>query len=179
MWKSKIANQGVLKGDMSKWGFKVNQSFRYGVPGQVVAKHVATERKQETEIVIITVRASAQMINRKLELAMTAIVSFSLKTIWLLQLNRFKVLQNSHRGVPGQVVVRRVATAKKQEAETVIFIVRTLIQTINPTLEPVMRVTVSCVKINENIVCLKNRRKILKINIRPARILRMGYLVNL
>ena len=80
--------------------------------------------------------------------------------------------------MPGQVVVRRVATAKKQEAETVIIIVRTLIQTINPTLEPVMRVTVSCVKINENIY-LKNRRKILKIFIRPGRILRMGYLVNL
>ena len=144
---------------MFKWGFKVHQSFRYGVPGQVVAKHVATERKQKAEIVIITVRASARMINRKLELAMTAIVSFSLKTIWRLQLDRFKVLQNFHRGVLGQVVVRRVTTAKKQEAETVIIIVRTLIQTINPTLERVMRVTVSCVKINENIIYLKNRRK--------------------
>ena len=61
--------------------------------------------------------------------------------------------------MPGQVVVRRVATAKKQEAETVIIIVRTLIQTINSTLERVMRVTVSCVKINENIIYLKNRRK--------------------
>ena len=78
--------------------------------------------------------------------------------------------------MPGQVVVRRVATAKKQEAETVIIIVEALIQAINPTLEPVMRVTVSCVKIN---VYLKNRRKILKIHIRPGRILRMGYLVNL
>ena len=54
--------------------------------------------------------------------------------------------------MPGQVVVRRVATAEKQEAETVIIIVKTLIQAINPTLEPVMRVTVSCVKINENII---------------------------
>ena len=79
----------------------------------------------------------------------------------------------------GQVVVRRVTTAKKQEAETVIIIVRTLIQTINPTLERVMRVTVSCVKINENIIYLTNRRKILIINIRPGRILRMEYLVNL
>ena len=51
--------------------------------------------------------------------------------------------------MPGQVVVRHVATAKKQEAETVIIIVRTLIQTINPTLEPVMRVT--CV--NEGKLC--------------------------
>ena len=57
--------------------------------------------------------------------------------------------------MPGQVVVRRVATAKKQEAETVIIIVRTSIQVINPTLEPVMRVTVSCVKINENIIFYK------------------------
>ena len=79
----------------------------------------------------------------------------------------------------GQVVVRRVTTAKKQEAETVIIIVRTLIQTINPTLERVMRVTVSCVQINDNIIYLKNRRKVLKINIRPGRILRMEYLVNL
>ena len=47
-----------------------------------------------------------------------------------------------------------MATAKKQEAETVIIIVKTLIQTINPTLEPVMRVTVSCVKINENFIYL-------------------------
>ena len=66
-----------------------------------------------------------------------------------------KVLQNSHRGVPGQVVAKHVVTAKKQEAEIVIIIVRTLIQTINSTLEPVMRVTVSCIKINENIVYLK------------------------
>ena len=57
--------------------------------------------------------------------------------------------------MPGQVVVRRVATAKKQEAVTVIIIVKTLIQAINPTLEPVMRVTVSCVKINENIIYFK------------------------
>ena len=78
--------------------------------------------------------------------------------------------------MPGQVVVRRVATAKKQEVVTVIIIVKTLMQAINPTLEPVMRVTVSCVKIN---VYLKNRRKILKIHIRPGRILNMGYLVNL
>ena len=81
--------------------------------------------------------------------------------------------------MPGQVVVRRVATAKKQEVVTVIIIVKTLMQAINPTLEPVMRVTVSCVIINENIIYLKNYRKILKINIRPGRILRMGYLVNL
>ena len=60
--------------------------------------------------------------------------------------------------MPGQVVVRRAATAKKQEAETVIIIVKTLIQAINPTLEPVMRVTVSCVEINENIIYLKNYR---------------------
>ena len=57
--------------------------------------------------------------------------------------------------MPGQVVVRRVATAEKQEAEPVIIIVKTSIQAINPTLEPVMRVTVSCVKINENIVYFK------------------------
>ena len=81
--------------------------------------------------------------------------------------------------MPGQIVVRRVATAKKQEVVTVIIIVKTLMQAINPTLEPVMRVTVSCVKINENIIYLKDFRKILKINIRPGRILRMGYLVNL
>ena len=54
--------------------------------------------------------------------------------------------------MPGQVVVRRVATAKKQEVVTVIIIVKTLMQAINPTLELVMRVTVSCVKINQNIV---------------------------
>ena len=57
--------------------------------------------------------------------------------------------------MPGQVVVRRVAMAEKQEAETVIIIVKTLIQSINPTLEHVMRVTVSCVKINQNIVYFK------------------------
>ena len=57
--------------------------------------------------------------------------------------------------MPGQVVVRRVATAKKQEVVTVIIIVKTLMQAINPTLEPVMRVTVSCVKIHENIVHFK------------------------
>ena len=45
-----------------------------------------------------------------------------------------------------------MATAKKQEVVTVIIIVKTLMQAINPTLEPVMRVTVSCVKINQNIV---------------------------
>ena len=57
--------------------------------------------------------------------------------------------------MPGQVVVRRVATAKKQEVVTVIIIVKTLMQAINPTLEPVMRVTVSCVKIDQKIVHFK------------------------
>ena len=80
--------------------------------------------------------------------------------------------------MPGQAVVRRVAMAKKQEAETVVIIVRTLIQTINPTLEPVMRLTVSCYegdcKLDPKMI------KFFQFNYpRSSRILSMGNMVNL
>lgn len=81
-----ILKKRRFKGDMSKWGFKVHQSFRYGVPGQVVAKHVVTERKQEAEVVVHIVTMFLRMINQKMETVMRVTVS-----------NWFKIIENGCR----------------------------------------------------------------------------------
>ena len=57
--------------------------------------------------------------------------------------NLYKARQNSPHGVPGQPVVRRVATEINQEAEVVLHIVTMFHRMINQKMETVMRVTVS------------------------------------
>ena len=138
----------VFKSDMSKWGFKVHQSFRYGVPGQVVAKHVVTERKQEAELVLQIVTMFLRMINQKMESAMKVPVSNWSKNDEIFPFKLSQVHQNSQRGVHGQLVdghlcKKHVTLGQEQEAGTVLHIVMTSLRMTNQKMKTVMRVTVS------------------------------------
>ncbi len=59
---------------------KVLQSFRYGVAGQRVAKHVTVEQNQEAGVVLHIVSASNRKIKLKLKLARSVTVSYVKKT---------------------------------------------------------------------------------------------------